>query len=328
MFVLIALFASSLPALPEPPATVVLTLGAAGQSEYASNFLHQAELWEKACIQAGCERVTVGADPSSTNDLELLKQTLEAQPKEALTPLWLVFIGHGTFDGKEARFNLRGPDISATDLAQWLKPFHRPLVFVDCSSSSAPFLNKLSGTNRVIITATRSGNEQYFTRFGQYFAAALTDPQADLDKDGQVSLLETFLTASRQTAEFYKMDGRIATEHALLDDNGDGLGTPADWFQGLRAVKKPQSTAAVDGLLARQITLVPSKEERNLTTEQRAYRDDLERAVFLLREKKSKLPEDGYYRELEKLLLKLANFYNSTSGTALIKPLSQPVSRP
>jgi hypothetical protein len=325
MFVLAALFASSLPAFPDPPVTVILALGAPGQSEYASNFLHQAELWEKACTQAGCEHVTVGADPSSTNDLGLLKQTLEAQPKEALTPLWLVFIGHGTFDGKEARFNLRGPDISATDLAQWLKPFHRPLVFVDCSSSSAPFLNKLSGTNRVIITATRSGNEQYYTRFGQYFAAALTDSQADLDKDGQVSLLEAFLTASRQTAEFYKMDGRIVTEHALLDDNGDGLGTPADWFQGLRAVKKPQSTAAVDGLLARQITLVPSQEERNLTSEQRAYRDDLERAVFLLRDKKSKLPEDAYYRDLEKLLLRLANFYNSTSGTGT---LSQPVSRP
>jgi hypothetical protein len=315
MFVFVALFASSLSALPSPSATVILTLGAPGQPEYASNFLYQADLWEKACARAGCEHVTLGTDPASTNDLDLLKQTIEAQPKETLTPLWLVFIGHGTFDGKEARFNLRGPDVSAGDLAQWLKPFNRPLVIVDCSSSSAPFLNKLSGTNRVIITATRSGYEQYYARFGQYFAAALTDPQADLDKDGQVSLLEAFLTASRQTAEFYKMDGRIATEHALLDDNGDGQGTPADWFQGLRAVKKPQSTAAVDGLRARQIHLVPSQEERNLTPEQRAYRDDLERAVFLLRDKKSKLPEDGYYRELEKLLLKLANFYNSASGT-------------
>jgi hypothetical protein len=313
MFVFIAFLAPAPPALSSPPTSVILTVGAPGEPEYASNFLHQADLWEKACSQAGFGHMTIGADPSSTNDLELLKQTLQAQLKEALTPLWLVFVGHGTFDGKEARFNLRGPDISATDLAQWLKPFRRPLVFIDCSSSSAPFLNKLSGTNRVIITATRSGYEQYYTRFGEYFAEALTDSQADLDKDGQVSLLEAFLIASRRTAEFYKMEGRLATEHALLDDNGDGLGTPADWFQGLRAVKKPQSSAAVDGLLARQIHLVPSQEERRLTPEQLARRDDLERALFLLRDKKAQLPEDGYYREIEKLLLELARLYNSTN---------------
>ncbi len=314
MFIPLALLAVALPAFASPPATVILTLGAPGQPEYASNFLHQADLWEKSCAQANCEYVTIGAVPSSTNDLELLQQTVQAQPKEGLTPLWLVFIGHGTFDGKEARFNLRGPDVSASDLAQWLKPFHRPLVIVDCSSSRAPFLNKLSGTNRVIITATRSGYEQYYTRFGEYFAAALTDPEADLDKDGQISLLEAFLIASRRTAEFYKIEGRIATEHALLDDNGDGLGTPADWFRGLRATKKPQNSAAtVDGSLARQIHLVSNQEERTLTPEQRVQCNELERAVFLLRDKKPQLPEDQYYRELETLLLKLARLYNPTN---------------
>ena len=154
--------------------------------------------------------------------------------------MWLVLIGHGTFDGKEARFNLRGPDVSADELALWLKPFRRPLAVIDTASCSAPFLNLLSATNRVIITATRSGNEQNFTRFGQYLAQALTDPEANLDKDGQVSLLEAFLTASHQAAEFYKLQGRLVTEHALLDDNGDGLGTPADWFRGLRAIKRPK----------------------------------------------------------------------------------------
>src|SRR5256885_2838954 len=91
---------------------------------------------------------------------------------------------------------------SSSDLADWLKPFRRPLVVINCASASAPFLKTLSGTNRVIITATRSGNELNFTRFGQYFAKALADPESDLDKDGQVSLLEAFLTASRRVADF------------------------------------------------------------------------------------------------------------------------------
>jgi len=225
-----------------------------------------------------------------------------------------VLIGHGSFDGKEARFNLRGPDVSATDLALWLQPFRRPLVVIDTSSSSAPFLNKLSASNRVIITATRSGNEQNLTRFGQYMAEAITDPTSDLDKDGAVSLLEAFLAASRQTAAFYKTEGRLASEHALIDDNGDGLGTPADWFVGLRAVKKPKEAAAIDGLFAQQLHLVRSDSEQSFTAEQMARRDALERAVLLYREKKSQLPEDEYYRELEKLLIEVARFYGSNSS--------------
>jgi hypothetical protein len=304
--------------------TVILTLGAPGESEYASNFLRQATLWQTACSNAHCKSVTIGLDesPLSTfdsqpsSDYDRLKQTLAAEPKDGPSELWLVLIGHGSFDGKEAKFNLRGPDLSASELAVWLQPFHRPMAVIDTSSSSAPFLTKLSATNRVIITATRSGHEQNFARFGQYFAEALTDPSADLDKDGQISLLEAFLSASRHAAEFYKLDGRLVTEHALLDDNGDGLGTPAEWFRGLRAIKKPKENAEVDGLLAQQFHLIRNETEQQLTAEARAHRDALERAILLYREKKSQMSEDAYYRELEKSLLELARFYESNSPPA------------
>jgi hypothetical protein len=287
--------------------TVLIVVGAPGEAEYASNFTHQATLWQNACTQGECRHITIGLEPvGQTNDYALLKQTLESEPKEGAAQFWLVLIGHGTFDGKEARFNLRGPDVTASDLALWLKPFHRPLAIIDTASCSAPFLNKLSGSNRVIISATRTGNERNFTRFGQYFAEALANPEADLDKDGQVSLLEAFLTASRQAAEFYKIEGRLVTEHALLDDNGDGLGTQADWFTGLRATKKAKDNASPDGFLARQFHLVSSPDEQKLTPDQRARRDGLEREVFLLREKKAGMNEDEYYRRLEKLLLELA----------------------
>src|SRR4029077_6004302 len=117
------------------------------------------------------------------------------------------------------------------------KPCKRPLAVIDCASASGPFINALSAPGRVIVTATRSGNEVNVTQFGGYFARAIANPAADLDKDGQTSLLEAFLFASRQVEQFYQEAGRLATEHALLDDNGDGLGTPADWFRGVRAVK-------------------------------------------------------------------------------------------
>ena len=287
--------------------TVILVVGAPGEPEFGSNFVQQAALWEKACAQTDCRRLTLGLDTGRpTNDHDRLQQILAREPKEGRGELWLVLIGHGTFDGQEAKFNLRGPDVSAGELAQWLQPVHRPLAVINTASCSAPFLAKLSATNRVIITATRSGAEQNFARFGQYLAETLTDPHADLDKDGQVSLLEAFLAAARRVGEFYQTAGRLATEHALLDDNGDGLGTPADWFRGVRAVKKAKGSAAVDGLLAQQFDLVPSEAERRLTPEQRARRDALERAVLALREKKTQMAEDDYYRRLEALLLELA----------------------
>jgi hypothetical protein len=296
-------------------ATVIIVLGAAGEPEYGSNFVQQASLWQKACQQANLHAITIGlSSAAATNDYEELKQALLLEPNESSSELYLVLIGHGTFDGKEARFNLRGPDVSATELAGWLQPFRRPLAVIDTTSSSGPFLNKLSATNRVIISATRSGNEQNLTRFGQHFAEAITSTDADLDKDGQVSLLEAFLIASRRTSEFYKVEGRLATEHALIDDNGDGLGTQADWFRGLRAVKAPKDKAAVDGALAQRFHLLRSEAENRLTEVQRKRRDEIEQAVIQYREKKGKVPDDDYYRGLEKMLLDLARLYETNSA--------------
>lgn len=290
--------------------TVVLVVGAPGQEDFQTNFQRQVELWTRVCKRAEASIVRIELDPNpAVPDCERLKQTLAHEPKEGHEALWLVLVGHGTFDGKEARFNLRGPDVTAADFAEWLRPFRRPVVFIDTSAASAPFLNALSATNRVIVTATRSGNEQNFARFGLHLAEALTDEQSDLDKDGQVSLLEAFITASARVAEFYKTEGRLATEHALIDDDGDGRGTPADWFRGTRPVKRPEGNASVDGARAHQFHLVLSPAEQALPPEVRARRDALELEIARLRAGKSQRPAGSYYDELEKLLLQLADTY-------------------
>lgn len=286
--------------------TVMLVIGAAGEEEYGTNFARQTELWLRLCTQALARPILIGqTEAGEPTDRDRLAAALGAEAAEDGGALWLVMIGHGTFDGKEARFNLRGPDVSASELATWLKPFRRPLVVINTASASAPFLASLAGTNRIVITATRSGNEQSFSRFGGYFAAALAEPASDLDQDGQVSVLEAFLSAAAHVAEFYTTEGRLAAEHALLDDNGDGLGTPGDWFRGVRAVKKPRAGAVMDGARAHQTHLVLSPKERALPPALRAQRDALELAVIHLRETKAGRTEDDYYRELEELLLKL-----------------------
>ena len=112
-----------------------------------------------------------------------------------------------------------------------------------------------------------------------------------------------------QVADFYKAEGRLATEHPLLDDNGDGLGTPADWFRGIRATKRARDGAALDGLRAHQFHLVRTAAEQKMAPDLRARRDSLELQIARLRENKPGLPEEEYYRMLEPLLLELAKLY-------------------
>lgn len=302
---------------PTNATTVIVVVGAPGEEQFGQSFRAWAERWPAACQQAGASCWVIGlGGAAGTNDRAQLEARLAQEPAEGTEPLWLVLLGHGTFDGLEAKFNLRGPDLSATDLAQWLDRFRRPVVVINASACSAPFLVKLSRPGRVIITATRSGSEQNFARFGHYISAAITDPQADLDKDGQISLLEAFLSAAAGVAEFYEAESRLATEHPLLDDNGDSLGTPAGFFRGVRAVKKPREDAAPDGLRAHQIHLIPSRRERQLPPAVRARRDELELGLHRLREAKPRMPEAEYYQALEALLLELARLYETNEPPA------------
>jgi hypothetical protein len=290
--------------------TLILVVGAPGAPEYAESFSNAAALWQSAALKGGLETRVIGEPCGQPgNDKQELLETLTNEAAKPSGELWVVFIGHGTYDGHAAKFNLRGPDVTAEEVAAALKPCRRSLAFIQGASASGPFLTALSGSNRVIITATRSGYEVNATRFGSYLAGAIADPAADLDKDGQTSLLEAYLKASRDVAQFYKDQGRLQTEHALLDDNGDGLGTPADWFEGVRAVKIPANGKSVDGVRAHQMVLVRGAEEAKLAPAVRAQRDALEQKLSALRAQKGRLSQDAYYRQVETLVLQIARLY-------------------
>lgn len=310
---------------------VIVVVGAAGADEYAAMFETWAERWKVAAERGGARFSAVGWDTAtapngrdsahSETDAEPLvspydelQQVLEKAGEKKSAPLWLVLIGHGTFDGRTARFNLNGPDVSAEQLSAWLKPIERPLAIVNCASASAPFLNTLSGPRRIIVTATRSGAEINFARLGDHLSAAIADPAADLDKDEQTSLLEAFLMAGARVAEFYASEGRLATEHALLDDNGDGLGTQSDWYRGVRATKTAKDGARPDGTFANQWHLVRSRSESALDEEARRRRDELEQQLSTLRSRKSQLSETEYLKLIEPILVDLAKLYASEAS--------------
>jgi hypothetical protein len=297
------------PAATQP--TVILVVGAPGTPEYGADFDRWAGLWAAAASQGSAAVVRIGSDPpGTTTDRDRLQQAIADHASASESPLWIVLIGHGTFDGREAKFNLRGPDITAADVLGWLAAVQRPVVVVNCASASGPWVPTLSGPNRIIAAATRSGDEQNFARFGDFLARSIADPAAaDLDKDGQVSLLEALVRAGTDVAEYYRSHSQLATEHALIDDNGDRQGTPAEWFRGTRVVTTAKSGAEPDGLRSHQVHLVPNDREQRLTPDQRHRRDELERSIEALRKQKATLADDAYYTQLEPILLELARLY-------------------
>ena len=293
----------------QPRATLLLVMGEPGGDEYREMFEEWAGRWRAAAETGGVDVVEVGTDADGeVDDRTQLSRAIATQVGEEVRPLWIVLIGHGTFDGRTAKFNLRGPDVPARELAASLDELQRPLAVINCASSSGAFLDRLSAPGRVVVTATRNGSEVNFARFGDYLSQSIGSLEADFDKDGQVSLLEAFLSASRLTMEFYEGEDRIPTEHALIDDDGDGVGTRGEAFDGIRPVRDTE-TGALDGYRAHQWHLLPGELERSFPVELRALRDELEIAIFELRDRKGELPEEEYFAELEALLLELAELY-------------------
>jgi hypothetical protein len=294
---------------PAPRTSVIVVVGAAGEDQFGEEFSTWARQWEEAAAKAGAQCTVIGREEAPPTHRDRLREALAAQAAESTEALWLVMLGHGTWDGRNAKFNLRGDDVSAEELTQWLAPIRRPVAVVAGFSSSGAFLKPLTAPTRVVVTATKSGSEELYARFGGQISKAIASTEADLDKDGQVSLLEAWLGAARGVSDFYEKEGRLATEHSLLEDNGDGLGTPADWFTGVRATKRAKDGAMPDGLRAHQFHLIRNPEENALSPKLRAERDALELQIAKHREAKATFPEDQYYRELEALLLKLARIY-------------------
>ena len=216
--------------------------------------------------------------------------------------LMLVLIGHGSAGGSP-RFQLPGPDLSPERLGEMLNGFgSEPVTVAHLGSAAGAFVPALAGPGRVVLAATRAG-ETNETRFPRHFIAALAGEEGDGNKDGRLSALEAFDFARRGVEREYEQEGLLRTEHALLDDNGDGVGS-----------LEPAMTAGMDGVLAGRRTLLvrtaeavadasaDTPEIRRLVAE----RDALASRVDALREAREGMEEETYLAELETLLLQIA----------------------
>ena len=294
---------------------VLVIVGLGGDHENAERF-HR---WASAIVDAARDRyalppasvVYLGEDPSrdtarisgrSTReavDAAVTRLAGQARPGDRV---FVVLIGHGASATGEARFNLPGPDLAAADFARLAGRFGaQQVVFVNTASASGGFVAALSGKDRTVITATRTDGERNQTRFGEFFAEALAADDADMDKDGRVSMLEAFTWARRRVAESYERDGQLLTEHAVLDDNGDGKGSDEPGQPG------------GDGAVARTLFLsaggsqpVPGADADPEIRALAEKRQALEDRITALKASKEKMEPAAYASELEALLIDLA----------------------
>ncbi len=283
---------------------LLIVAGLGGEPSYAESFLTWSSLLHSAAekrlgiprahityLTESPEKDLSRIDGRATRE-ELAKAFAKAasrcRPGDTLA---VILFGHGSGSGDEARFNLPGPDASALDFATWLVPFAaQRVVFVNTASASGDFQKVLAGKNRVVLTATKSSQERNEAIFGRYFSEALSGEAADVDKNGQVSILEAFEAAKAQVATEYQRERRLLTEHAVLEDGASGALARSTFLGGRAAEASERASDSADPALGA------------LEQERRALEDKIE----ALKATKSAIPADRYDQELEGLLLDLA----------------------
>ena len=312
----------------------VILSGSGGEEEYSERFrMWSTRLREALVRDLGVEpqRIFYLAEPetdSAPKDSTIRKSSIEAVFKSLATMttgkdiVFIYLIGHGSYLNRTSRFLIPGPDLTAEDLNKWLEPLPvRQLVVLNGTSSSAGYINVLSGPNRIICTATKSATERNATRFVGFFIEAIEDGSADRDRDDRISVLEAVHQAAELTATWYDAEGLIATEHSVMDDNGDGLGSrlpirEVDFEDTPDAGDLP----AFDGLLARDTYLkdysFPEAAPQELIDGYLSTLADIRE----FKRRKDEQDENTYYAELEVLLIKAAQANREIRSYSVISP--------
>ncbi|PYT18099.1 MAG: hypothetical protein DMG59_05530 [Acidobacteria bacterium] len=282
--------------------TFYLTVAGLGdEPDYEQRFSGWAKDLDKLlrASEPGAKITTLSGGEATKANLEarLREIAKQAKPDDSFI---LMMIGHGTFDEIDYKFNLPGPDISATEMSALLDkiPASHQLV-VNMTSASGGSLIGFEKPKRVVITATKSGTEKNATVFARYWVEALRDPAADTDKNEVITALEAFRYAEQKTAKFFETQNRLATEHALIEDTGKGEGVKApspENGQGLIAGRFPLVHLGAAAAQARD----PEKQKLL------AHKEELESAIDELKYRKASMPLSEYRRQLSQYLVELA----------------------
>jgi hypothetical protein len=259
-----------------------------------------AEDVETSLKRAGGDTSVVTLQVPSREQVRTRFGDLARQAKNTDT-LVVMLIGHGTYDGAEYKFNLQGPDISATELSALMDrvPAQRQLI-VNTTECSGGAIEHLHRPGRIVVAATRTGTERNATVFARYWAEAMREPSADTDKNEAVSALEAFRYAQQKTTDYFETNKRLASEHSVIEDTGKGTGertATGENGQGKLAGSFTVVRLGANAAAARDPAKRPLLDRK----------EQIEQTIEKLKFEKAALPADEYKRQLTQLLLELAH---------------------
>ena len=163
------------------------------------------------------------------------------------------------------------------------------IVLADSASGAA--LDTLAQLGRVLVTATKSGGEINAVRFPGFLAQAMQSDVADYDRNEILTVAEAYRFAEARTREYYEQQKLLASEHSRMrGEQADNIAVAL-----LGSLKDANDDPVVASLLDERLTL--------------------EQRFKALRARKTQMPVDEYYDELETLLLSIARLQQSIDET-------------
>jgi hypothetical protein len=269
---------------------VLIITGLGAEQPYIGNFqkagyavYEAAKKWnipDASLIYLSADSISEGVTGRATK-AEIGNAFTSLAKRAASGDVVLVYlVGHGSGEGARSAVNLMGPDPTASDYKMWLSFFPRQtVVFVNASSASGDFVEQLRQPGRIIVTATKTAMERNESVFAAQFSRALSTDEADADKDGRISVLEAFEFTKTEVARFYEDEKKLQTEHPLLSDS---ILAKTVAFGAQAANANPKVAALV------------------------AERRVLEDSLTALRGRKDQMDAAEYEKELERLLIAIA----------------------
>lgn len=282
---------------------VLVITGVAGDDEHAKRF----HAWATALIDAAKTKDGVpdanivyladkpdldtarirGRSTSENVQKTVADIAAKARPGDQVV---IVLIGHGSFDGSVAAFSMPGPDMTVADWATLLKKLSpQKVAFINTTASSGAFLPAVAAPGRTVVTATKTGGERNEAMFGEFFVEAFGDAAADADRNGHVSVQEAFNYADNKVVKAYQQGGLLRTEHAAIDDGGNGKLAATQYLTahpGDGGLKVDVSDPAMRALVAE--------------------REAIQKDIDALKAKKETLDPARYDQDMERLLTSLA----------------------
>ena len=263
---------------------IIILSGLGGEAGFQQAFDEQAQQIQESALSLGLSESQVILLQNDDASKENILSAIASLNTDSDDLIQLHIIGHGSFDGSQYKFNIPGPDVTDSELANALNTQPAKQMVAVMTSASGAAMESLQADNRLVITATRTGLQKNVSVFSRYWAEGSNRSNVDLNKNEIVSIDELYNYTLERVTDYYESENLIASEASLIEgqDNID-----ADLFSLARIGQLANASVSdeVEALLAE--------------------RTEVEVKLSELSDRRQDLTEDEYFGELQNLMLEL-----------------------